>query len=103
MNISISLFKTKGFTKEEVEAAQKGLYDTCEKLEKSVKNLQGTVRKTERDVSFWKDQLRIRHPKKKCTSCKREIEVWPFNYTVAYYIKGSRVRHVKCPTREGGK
>ena len=92
MNLSISLLRRTGLTHEQVA-------EITRDLDKSVGLLTKDVEKVHTDLNFWKQQLRKQTPTKKCTKCKGEIEVWPFN-NVAYYIKGSRVTHQTCPTKE---
>lgn len=58
------------------------------------------LEKARGDISFWRQQLRKRTPKKKCLNCNGEIEVWPFNDKVGYYLKGNKVEHVTCPKGE---
>lgn len=62
------------------------------------KELQADFDKLKGDLNFWLQQMKKRSPTKKCTECKGEIDLWPFNTSVAYYIKGDKVKHVNCPT-----
>jgi len=61
------------------------------------KEIRDTMSKLQSELDFWKGWFRSRTPTKKCTKCKQEIDLWPFNATVAYYIKGNRVTHQTCP------
>lgn len=61
------------------------------------KELKQTVTKLEAELDFWKRWFKARTPKKKCTKCKVEIDLWPFNKSVAYYVRGNRVAHQTCP------
>ncbi len=89
MNITLALLKRVGLSKKDVG-------EITSSLKEKVKSLQGEVDKTRSDMSFWKSEMKKRSPKKKCTNCGEEIDVWPFNDTEAYYIKGDKVQHVKC-------
>lgn len=93
ISISISLFKRTGLSEPEVDLMKNGLEDR-------IKALSQTVAKTQRDIDFWKAELKKQTPTKKCTKCRGAIDVWPFNNSVGYYIKGYRVRHVECPVTE---
>jgi len=97
MNITISLFRRTGLSKEEVANAKKSLMETVEILKEEVKKTRKELSGVQRDVQFWKAELKKRTTMKKCTKCKGSIDIWPFNDTIPYYIKGDKVSHVVCP------
>jgi hypothetical protein len=63
------------------------------------KEIQDMVDKLNRQLDFWKRWFRSRTPTKKCTKCKQPINLWPFNDKLGYYIKGNKVTHQSCPSR----
>lgn len=56
------------------------------------------VRALNSNLDFWKRQFMKQQPTKKCTKCHQPIDLWPFNTSTSYYIKGNRVTHQTCPT-----
>lgn len=88
MNISISLFKTKGLTKQEVDSI-------TEQLTLDIKKLNSELEITRSNVQFWKDQMKKRHSTKKCFKCEEQINVWPFEDS-AYYVDKNKVWHKEC-------
>lgn len=89
LRLELALFKHKGLTRADV-------HKITENLREEIKELKQDIDKARIDVSFWKSELKKRAPKKKCTRCKVEIDLWPFNTQQGYYIKGNRVTHVVC-------
>jgi len=73
-----------------------GVVDAPEATKPDIKQYEKDFAKLKSDLEFWKQQFKKQAPTKKCTKCKGEIDVWPFN-TEAYYIKGARVTHQNCP------
>lgn len=69
--------------------------DPPKKLEYD-EDLKDAVARLESELSFWKSWFKNRQPTKKCTVCRESIDLWPFNKTEGYYIKGNRVTHQKC-------
>lgn len=98
MNVSISLLKRTGLTKEEVEQARQSLLSVATNTEKKLKEIEKQIASVERDNKFWSGQLRKRTPTKKCIKCRGEIEVWPFNDSEGYFGVTSATR-----AQRGGK
>lgn len=103
MNITIRLpFKiikndeaiNRAKSKEELQSIVK---DADNKFNDKLKDIEKQVVSLNTDLIFWKQQFKKQSPKKRCTKCKEPIDVWPFNYSESYYIKGNRVTHQTCP------
>lgn len=58
-------------------------------------DLKKLVSSLQRELDFWKQQFSKNAAKKKCTVCKKPINLWPFE-TEGYYIVGKRVTHIGC-------
>jgi len=93
MNITLTLFKRGGLTKEQVN-------DLTGKLRDDIENLGKELRKTEGNVAFWKSQMKKRAAPKKCTKCKGLINLWPFEDYGYELKKGGKVKHLVCPTKD---
>lgn len=74
-----------------VSSAKSQMEETLKKADEQSRVLEGNLK-------FWKQELKKQATTKKCTKCKVDINLWPFNTTIGYYIRGNRVTHQTCPT-----